>query len=69
MAPIILRAVYIKHTYIRKKYVSCFLGMTSHYTNSTSLSFPPIDVEKGSLLTHNYFPHLPLFSDVEFVSM
>ena len=27
MAPIILRAVYIKHTYIRKKYVSCFLGV------------------------------------------
>ena len=26
VAPIILRAVYIKHTYIRKKYVSCFLG-------------------------------------------
>ena len=26
MAPIILRAVYIKHTYIRKKYVFCFLG-------------------------------------------
>ena len=46
-----------------------YANLWRHITNSTSHSFPPIDVEKGSLLTHNYYPHLPLFSDVEFVSM
>ena len=33
MAPIILRAVYIKHTYIRKKYVFCFLGKHTQTVN------------------------------------